>query len=431
MRFSTALIAVAAGCQLAAAVPMPQDDGNVGTSPAPDVCSLSSREPASWAASGGEDQVNRFIADKGENHWLLELDKTQENKGGSAAISCGSIGATGCATPQAACNTYTTKSYFFVMTMVARVNEVFSVAHRKLTSATITDILAIGKIIDDFKIPGDPAAGNPAAFRTTASALSMADKVVKQFKVLGPLADVLGFIGGAFGIAAAQNEVKVTDYAALQRDMEDWLSKLFSSSEDIMERALATLMGEGKDGDKILDDLLEQMKNMGLTSFGSEYESPVSKVLAGGKFMPPATESDINKAFDEGFKSMRHGMIGNYLAGLRGFVQKDETTKQGDCKAEQGKYWDGSACHSLLVKNVLDKIEPFSDDTIKKFKDYDLNFETFMKNVIDCNNGKVDENNFNIEGDYPKCYFGLTWADKVEVSAIESGLGLSTRPVLT
>lgn len=42
--------------------------------------------------------------------------------------------------------------------MAARINEFFNVAHRKLTSSTIRDILQIGKIMEDFKLP-NPTQG--------------------------------------------------------------------------------------------------------------------------------------------------------------------------------------------------------------------------------------------------------------------------------
>ena len=38
-----------------------------------------------------------------------------------------------------------------------------------------------------------------------------------------------------------------------------------------------------------------------------------------------------------------------------------------------------------------------------------------IKNVIECNNGEVDKSNFKVEGDYPKCFFGLTFADYIDV----------------
>lgn len=61
MRYFQVLTAVALGSSVVAAIPTPQD------APQTDVCSLSARDPASWAASGAETQVADWIKEKGES----------------------------------------------------------------------------------------------------------------------------------------------------------------------------------------------------------------------------------------------------------------------------------------------------------------------------------------------------------------------------
>ena len=61
MRYFRVLTAVAVGCSVVGAIPTPQE------TPQADVCSLSARDPASWAASGGETQVADWISEKGES----------------------------------------------------------------------------------------------------------------------------------------------------------------------------------------------------------------------------------------------------------------------------------------------------------------------------------------------------------------------------
>lgn len=60
--------------------------------------------------------------------------------------------------------------------------------------------------------------------------------------------------------------------------MEQWLSDMFEQTEDIMSRALASMVGEGEDGDTILEDLHEQMRKMGNTHFETKYKSTISNV---------------------------------------------------------------------------------------------------------------------------------------------------------
>lgn len=68
-----------------------------------------------------------------------------------------------------------------------------------------------------------------------------------------------------------------------------------------------------------------------------------------------------------------------------------------------------------MIQDSNRKIELFEEDFIKNFDQYQLSLKTLIKNVIECNNGEVDKNNFQVDGDYPDCYFGLPFADEVNV----------------
>lgn len=58
----------------------------------------------------------------------------------------------------------------------------------------------------------------------------------------------------------------------------------------------------------------------------------------------------------------------------------------------------------------------FSEETVSKFEgEYGLSLREFIRNVAECNNGEFDEDDLNISGNYPKCYFGLAFADYVDV----------------
>ena len=53
--------------------------------------------------------------------------------------------------------------------MAARVNEFFNVAHRKLTSSTVKDILQISSIAKDFELPNPTDSGLADVFSRTSS----------------------------------------------------------------------------------------------------------------------------------------------------------------------------------------------------------------------------------------------------------------------
>lgn len=74
------------------------------------------------------------------------------------------------------------------------------------------------------------------------------------------------------------------------------------------------------------------------------------------------------------------------------------------------------ACNILMINGKDGVITTYEEDTIKKFEGYDLSLKVLIKNVVECNNGEVDTNNFKVDRDYPKCYFGLSYGDYVDVS---------------
>ena len=61
-------------------------------------------------------------------------------------------------------------------------------------------------------------------------------------------------------------------------------------------------------------------------------------------------------------------------------------------------------------------VNAFSNDYYKKFGEYGLSLEALIKNVMDCNNGDPDDSKVTFSGEYPKCYFGLPYANFRDVS---------------
>ena len=89
----------------------------------------------------------------------------------------------------------------------------------------------------------------------------------------------MGLISGIMGLAGGlQEKPKIPDYASLSKEMEKYLQNVFDKSEDIMERALKSLFGEGNKDDTILNELLEMLSKMGVEGFGGDYDSAVTKL---------------------------------------------------------------------------------------------------------------------------------------------------------
>lgn len=89
----------------------------------------------------------------------------------------------------------------------------------------------------------------------------------------------MGFISGIMGLAGGlQEKPKIPDYASLAKEMEKYLQNVFDKSEDIMERALKSMFGEGDKNDTILKDLLDMVSKMDVEGFGGDYDNNVSKL---------------------------------------------------------------------------------------------------------------------------------------------------------
>jgi hypothetical protein len=88
----------------------------------------------------------------------------------------------------------------------------------------------------------------------------MSDKVVKQGPGVGQVADFLGFIGGAFALAA--NEVgapKVERFEKVATDLRAHLTDIFRAIQRLLQDTLVTIFQEGQD-DKANDR--ERLRNM-------------------------------------------------------------------------------------------------------------------------------------------------------------------------
>ena len=94
-----------------------------------------------------------------------------------------------------------------------------------------------------------------------------------------PITGGMGLVSSVLGLAGGLvDKPKVPDYSALSREMEKYLQNIFDKSEDIMERALKSLWGEGNSDDKVLKELLDMLSKMEIDGFGGDYDSDVSKM---------------------------------------------------------------------------------------------------------------------------------------------------------
>lgn len=155
----------------------------------------------------------------------------------------------------------------------------------------------------------------------------MSDKIIKQARVLGPVADFMGFLGGIIQIAAIHSPApEVRDYAKFQTEMESYLSKIFTSTEKLLHETIVAVFGEGA-GDKENDpqkikDVLKVMSSKGRTDIDYNSKQPVAELLKGGAMMVPVQQSEIGKSIDEAIE-----ILVSIAVSLRNQQQKELTKR--------------------------------------------------------------------------------------------------------
>ncbi|KAF1808859.1 hypothetical protein P152DRAFT_476957 [Eremomyces bilateralis CBS 781.70] len=383
-------------------------------------CKFDARKPETWKDSGAAIYVDEWLNDNGSNKWLYKMD--MEQTGGSSAVECSGTSGQACPVPEGSdCPNYNPTEFFYVRTIASRVNEAFRYARDKLLSNTLATTLSISTIVEDFKLPEPDPAELTKLLRSLGAASSMSDKIIKQAKVLGPVADFLGFLGGIIQIAAIHSPApEVRDYAKFQTEMESYLSKIFTSTEKLLHETIVAIFGEGA-GDEENDpqkikDVLKFMSSKGRTDIDYNSKQPVAELLKGGAMMVPVQQSEIGKSIDEAIEILQHGIIGRYLTSLRVYVEYFEPYHKTEDKdipkcGSKGAYDIDGKCYILRRiesgKKGNDRRPKFEDKYLDAMEKYGIDIQKFVANVVQCNNGELEEDHVEFDGDYPKCFFGM------------------------
>ncbi|KAI9163412.1 hypothetical protein HJFPF1_05024 [Paramyrothecium foliicola] len=396
--------------------------GNEPTETAPPQCSLDTKDPASWEASGGKLLLEEYLRANGSERWLDGLARAvHDNK--SPSVDCSTVDTNTCGVPELAddCSNY---DYFFVRWMTSRVNQAYKQYHREMVSGTIKGHLSISKLVEDFKLPEPPK--DPAedilkglAFGTSiiTSLLDFVPGASTAKKLAEGTATFMGLSGTAIGFAADNlPEPKTPDYAGFADAMEEYLLKLFTDGERRLHETLAAIFGESgnPENDKIiLKDTLVRMAGMGIQDVSTESDLPVFEIFKHGNFL---NVPDVVKSMEKSFDSIRHGIIANLLGSLQVYVEEREPEpKQAatGCGA-LGTLEENGRCFVIMRRDPTTKnVMPLEDQFLTKMGDYKLDIHTLIRSTVECNNDEVNIDPTQATQGYPRCYFGLPFAIKV------------------
>lgn len=218
---------------------------------------------------------------------------------------------------------------FFIRAAATNAHDFFTRAHEKLQDVTIENILSIDKMVSDFN------ANTPSSEVNTLSAIGSAFSIAEKLIGLSSpgLANGAAVIGGLFGLASALPGPEQVDLGALKVTIQSQLLQLFTETNDRLTKFNSKLFG-GKD-----DIDIQELVNFVASARGGQPSTtlhPISQVFAGGGFLVPPSDSQLDEGLNAGMKSVKQGILGAVLRAMNYYVFVDTTRDQKACDAITG-----------------------------------------------------------------------------------------------
>lgn len=309
---------------------------------------------------------------------------------------------------------------FFLRVAATNAHDFFTAAHETLQNVVITEALRVDQLVADFA-PEESTNNNDfltALLKLVAPGFSMSDKVVKQGEGLGGKADLLGFIGGAIGLAAGaialsdQQAPAPVSIATLTTNVENQLADIFTATNDNLSKLNAKLFGASNDLD------LNQLISFVTSATGNSPDSnlqPIAQIFSTGAFMEPLDQSVLGAGLTAGFQLIKQQLVASLLAAQNFFVFVDTNRSLNDCNKITGSRFIDGQCFTI-EKRFQNNIQCTADSKVidaaivLKFDNpsagYNIDLPTFYKNVQECNNGQP-ASGLDVGSDLPRCAFGI------------------------
>jgi hypothetical protein len=338
------------------------------------------------------------------DQWLKTLEQSTTNTDGTAEVpSCGVIESVNCY-PFKDCRVFTPPEFYYIRYTAGAINQYFTRFHESLQDSTLLSSLRINDIIADFR-PAPEITIDPNTLRTAGSAFSMADKIVKQGKKLGPAGDFLGFIGGLLGLVAANVPgAEVFDIEGVRTAATNHLAEVFTETQSSTEKFLARLFGDTS-VDYSLPDLITKMKDAGFQPISDSWDS--TAVIMALPWMGGSDSVGFTEPLRLAVEQMNHGLIGAILKGMGRLVVvlKDKSSQEA-CDMTGSRWIDGQCF--MVSRGEIDGEWRFLEAEYMNLFDgkYGIDLAELYKNVKGCateSGGGVDV--------YPSCFIGMDYQE--------------------
>lgn len=202
--------------------------------------------------------------------------------------------------------------------------------------------------------------------------------------------------------------------------MKSRLNGFFTETRNMLDDTLKGIFGgDGvQQSDDVVRAMIGRMSSIGVQGLNKDAKSAVAELLRSGDFLRSVPDGDLIKAMDAAFTKTKHSMIGNLLAAMQVYVEQEMPAyNEGEvqpCTA-LGTLKEGNSCHVIkhipFGKGSADRV-PLDSKYLEAMGKYGIDLHTLIRNVRDCNNEEGD-NAIKTDGSYPKCFFGMNFAQRV------------------
>ncbi|SPO01914.1 uncharacterized protein DNG_04587 [Cephalotrichum gorgonifer] len=396
------------------ALPLETDTATRPTAPEDDnskICDLPKTGTTLLSDSKSVDFLQTFLKKNGDEDWLIKMEKKYIGPNFTPEEpSCGTIESSNCY-PSKDCREFDNKNFFYVRLISGYINQFFTRFHEDLQDQTITDLLSVNEIIQDYN-PDKKGSVDPKALRNAAGAMSASDKIVKNIPSLpsaGKLGDALGFIGAIMSIFANNAPIPPPfDFNGVAQVATSYLRDTFKEMDRVQEEVLSRLFGN-TDVDMSLSDVVSKMKGMGIEMVDSDPITSIMSMAWGGGF----ESLDMGKVLRDTLQQTNQGLVGMILAAIGNVVVMAKDKTESTCNMPGASWIDGE-CFAVSKPLDGDYYPYLEEEKVKKlWEKYKFDMVEFYKNVKECKGLNLDENTdpgtIASSTKYPTCFFSMDY----------------------
>ena len=145
--------------------------------------------------------------------------------------------------------------------------------------------------------------------------------------------------------------------------------------------------------------------------------------MKGGEWLKPVQQNNVGEAMEKSFRMLQQGIIGNLLSSYQVYVEEEMPAyREGavPCPSLLGTLQIDNSCYVIKHRDPnagsSKKAERVDEAWLRKMGEYGIDLHTLIRNVRECNNGEPNNGEIRTDGSLPKCFYGMKFAQRVNVS---------------